>query len=108
MRKDVVDTAGVQVEALAEVTGAHRRTLDVPAGKSRAPGRIPHQRPIRFGALPEREIGGIAFSRGELRSNALPERLANVPGEPSGAGGTPHRPGQPGGDPIRRLTREQP
>src|SRR5256885_2593128 len=105
MRKDVADTAGVQVEALAEVTGAHRRTLDVPAGKSRAPRRIPHQRPMRFGALPEREIGRVAFARVELRSNALPERLANVPGEPSVAGEPPHREVHRAVDLIRVLTR---
>ena len=37
VREDVVDTAGVQVEALAEVLRAHRRTLDMPARKPWTP-----------------------------------------------------------------------
>ena len=37
VREDVVDTAGVQVEALAEVLRAHRRTLDMPARKPATP-----------------------------------------------------------------------
>src|SRR5438445_356813 len=36
VRKDVVDAAGVQIETLAEVLRAHRRTLDVPPRKPRA------------------------------------------------------------------------
>ena len=37
VRKDVVDPAGVQVETLAEVSRAHRRTLDVPPRKAGPP-----------------------------------------------------------------------
>ena len=38
VRKYVVDPAGVQIEPLAEVSRAHRRTLDVPPRKPRPPG----------------------------------------------------------------------
>ena len=38
VRKDVVDATGVQIEALAEVLRAHRRTFDVPPRKAAAPG----------------------------------------------------------------------
>src|SRR6266516_1822597 len=41
MREDVVHAAGVQVETLAEIFRAHRRTLDVPAGIAGSPGRLP-------------------------------------------------------------------
>src|SRR5207253_7547137 len=43
VREDVVDNARVQIEALAEVLRAHRRTLDVPAREARAPWRVPHE-----------------------------------------------------------------
>jgi len=37
VREEQVDTAGVQVELLAEVRHRHRRALDVPARPARAP-----------------------------------------------------------------------
>ncbi len=58
VRKDVVDAAAVDVEGLAEVLGAHRRALDVPARAARAPGRVPG-RLARLGALPEHEVAHV-------------------------------------------------
>src|SRR5438874_12454376 len=108
MRKDVVDAAGVEVEALAEVMRAHRGTLDVPAGEPWPPWRVPDQRPIRFGALPEREVRGVTLARIELGADPLPKCLADVPGKPSVAGealdGEVHRPL----DLVREPTRNEP
>jgi len=84
MRKDVVDTARVQIETLAKVFGAHRGTLDVPAGKTGAPRRIPGEGgTARLRLLPEREVGLIALVWIEFGVDTLPERFADVSGEPS-------------------------
>src|SRR5207253_11346778 len=79
VRKNVVDTAGVQVEALAEVARAHRRTLDVPSRETRSPRRFPDERPIGLSALPKREVGLVALARIELRANTVYEVRADVP-----------------------------
>src|SRR5205823_13253738 len=60
VREDVVDAAGVQIETLAEVARAHRRTLDVPTRIAVTPRRRPHQRGTAgLGVLPEREVGRV-------------------------------------------------
>src|SRR6516165_2392781 len=41
MRKDQVETAGVDVEGLAEMRLAHRRALDGPAGPAATPRAVP-------------------------------------------------------------------
>jgi hypothetical protein len=44
--RDVVDASRMDVEALAQVLDAHRRALEVPAGSSLSPRRVPlHQAP---------------------------------------------------------------
>src|SRR5438034_5465168 len=83
VREDVVYTARMQIETLAEVLRAHRRTLDVPSRKASAPRRLPGERATGLGLLPEREVGGIALVRIEIGPHALPERLADIAGEPS-------------------------
>ena len=92
MREDVVHAAGVHVETLAEVFRAHRRTLDVPAGKAGSPGRVPHQRAApRFRALPEGEVRGVALVRIDLGSDALPKRFTDVPRQAAVLRELPHR-----------------
>ena len=81
VREDVVDAAGVEVEALAEVLRAHRRTLDVPAGKPTTPGRLPGERAAFLCLLPEREVDRIALVGIELIVDVLLQLLA-VLGEP--------------------------
>ncbi len=60
MGEDQVFTAAVDVESLAEVLYAHRRTFDVPAGTPRAPGGFPG-RLSGFGAFPQGKVHGMAF-----------------------------------------------
>ena len=60
MRKNVVDRAGVDVELLSEVLHRHRRALDMPAGPSAPPRRVP-RRFSRLGALPESEVLDVLF-----------------------------------------------
>src|SRR5438552_3529127 len=78
VREDVVDTARVKIEALAEVLRAHRRTLDVPAREARAPWRVPHEGAPGLALLPEREVGGVALLRVDLDAHASFERFADV------------------------------
>src|SRR5689334_6893935 len=58
VREDVIHGPRVDVEMLAEVFHAHRRTLDVPARSplppSRRPGRL-----ARLRRLPEREVADV-------------------------------------------------
>ncbi|OPZ82106.1 MAG: hypothetical protein BWY77_00332 [bacterium ADurb.Bin431] len=61
VRKLVLHAAAVDVEALAEIFHRHRRALDVPAGKTPAPGAVPLHDVLRFGLLPQREIGRVAL-----------------------------------------------
>src|SRR4051812_25319582 len=59
MRKDEVDRAAVDVERLAEQIHRHGRALEMPAGASSAPRRVPGSRGrFVFGlrGLPEREV----------------------------------------------------
>jgi hypothetical protein len=61
----VVDAAGVDVEALAEVLHRHRRALDVPAGEPHAPRGVPLLQPRAAGRaeLPQGEVGRVALVR---------------------------------------------
>src|SRR2546428_10663196 len=59
--KDIVDAAGMDVEALTQAPHAHRRTLDVPAGAPRPQRRSPRLL-AWFAGLPKDEITGIAFA----------------------------------------------
>ena len=69
---DVVDAAGVDVEAVAEVLGGHGRALDVPAGEAAAPRRVPLLLALhaRRGELPEREVGRVALGLDVLDATA--------------------------------------
>ena len=71
VREHQVHAAAVDVEALAEVLGTHRRALHVPAGEALAPRRGPVHDVLRSGLLPEGEIVGVALVR-------LPVELARV------------------------------
>ena len=58
MGEDEIDAAGVEVEAVAEILAAHRRTLEVPAGTPLAPGTVPPVVSIFVTpGLPKGEIG---------------------------------------------------
>src|SRR6185312_12808709 len=59
MREDQIDSAGMNVERLAEQVDRHRRALQVPARAAAAPGRIPRRTRcfiLRLGCLPEGEV----------------------------------------------------
>ena len=81
--EDVVDAAGVDVEARPEVAECHRRALDVPAGEALAPpSRRPAQQATLAGGLPEREVRGVALVGLDLAAMAgsqLVERVARQP-----------------------------
>ena len=58
MREDQVEAAGMDVEGLAQMLGAHRRAFDVPA----RPPPAPRTRPSGLGVgrgLPQHEVGGV-------------------------------------------------
>ena len=59
--EDEVHAPGVDVERGPEVGHAHRGALDVPAGPSRADGRVPG-RLAGLGALPQREVPDIVLA----------------------------------------------
>jgi len=61
VRKHVLETAAVDVERLAQILGAHDRALDMPAGISGTPGRVPLEDVVGLCALPEREVLRIAL-----------------------------------------------
>ena len=61
VREHQILAAGVDVEGLAEVAGAHRGALDVPAGATGAPRRRP-RRLAGLGALPQREVERAALA----------------------------------------------
>src|SRR6266480_4703752 len=108
MRKDVVHTARVQIETLAKVFGAHRGTLDVPAGKTGAPRRIPGEGGTPWlRLLPEREVGLIALVWIELGADPLPERFADVSGESSVAGEPLHGEIDRAPDVVRETPRDE-
>ena len=59
--RNVVHAAGVYVEALSEIFAAHRRTFDMPAGITFAPGAVPLHYVQRIGFFPQREVGGMTL-----------------------------------------------
>ena len=108
VREDVVDTARVQIEALAEVLRAHRRTLDVPAREARAPWRVPHEGAPGLALLPEREVGGVALLRVDLDAHASFERFADVARQLPVAGEPPDGEIDGAVDRVCEAVREQP
>ena len=82
MGEDVVDAAGVEVEARAEMAQRHRRALEVPAGEALAPARgRPLQLAALAGGLPEREVGRVALVGLDLAAMAGPQGVQRVPGQ---------------------------
>src|ERR1700687_4672477 len=61
--ENVVDTAGVEVDLLAEKARNDRRALDMPAREAFAPGTAPFQRAARLSGFPEREVPLVALVR---------------------------------------------
>src|SRR5207244_8036416 len=62
VRKDIVYTAAMDVDLIAEERGRHRAALDVPAGTSRSPLRIPFHIAIFFvPRLPKCEVADGFF-----------------------------------------------
>src|SRR5947207_15795836 len=60
--KDVVGAPGVDVEPLSKERERHRRTLDVPTGKSLTPGTRPHLLPMLASRLPEGEVAWMLLA----------------------------------------------
>src|SRR5215469_1339609 len=60
MRKDEIETAGVDIEGLPQMGFAHRRALDVPARPPSAPRAIPAGK-ICIRRLPQHEIGRVTL-----------------------------------------------
>lgn len=73
VRKDIVDTAGMNVEAFTEVTHAHSRAFDMPAREALTPRAGPFEKTARLGTLPEGEIGGVTFCRVGISSHTFEE-----------------------------------
>src|SRR5437016_441300 len=61
MRKNQIDTAGVQVERFAEVFHRHRRALDVPAGPAAPDAGVPGWFFGIVWRLPKSEIARVFF-----------------------------------------------
>src|SRR6516165_2111465 len=60
-----IQAAAVNVEGLPQVFHAHGGAFDVPAGPAFAPRTFPGRLP-RLGALPQREIAGVALAVADL------------------------------------------
>src|SRR5215469_1679157 len=78
MRKDEIETAGVDIEGLPQVGFAHRRALDVPARPPSAPRTIP-ARKICIRRLPQHEIGRVALVGCNLYTGARDHLFAAAP-----------------------------
>src|SRR5260370_28410753 len=62
MRTDMAYTAAMDVDLIAEERGRHRAALDVPAGTSRSPWRIPFHIAIFFvPRFPMYEVADVFF-----------------------------------------------
>src|SRR5260370_508894 len=61
MRKDVVRSACVDVDPLAEQRDRHRGAFDVPAGKAWTPRARPHLHSMLARRLPKREIAWMSL-----------------------------------------------
>ena len=77
VRKNEIEAAAVDVEALAQIGLAHGRALDVPAGPAAAPGALP-ARQIRGRRLPQYEIAGVALERRDLDASTGEHLLARA------------------------------
>ena len=71
VRKFQVQPAAVDVEALAQILEAHGAALDVPAGETLPPGRVPAHDVARLGQLPEGEVAGVALITPHLLARAF-------------------------------------
>jgi len=69
--EDVLQAAAVDVERLAQVFGGHGRAFDVPAGEAHAPRAVPAQDVLRFGFLPQSEVGRVALLLAHGHAGAL-------------------------------------
>ena len=61
VREHKVHTAAVNIELLAQIFAAHCSTLAVPAGEAVAPRRGPTHNVFGLCALPQSEVGRVAF-----------------------------------------------
>ncbi len=79
----VIGSAAVDVQHVAQVFHAHGGALDVPAGKSHPPGRIPLHLPLNpLGRkFPQGEIGGVAFFGVFLHPRAFLQRFDILVGQ---------------------------
>ena len=78
VREDEVEAAGMDVEGLAQVLGAHRRAFDVPA----RPAAAPRARPARLivgRGLPQHEVGGVLLVGRHLDPRAGDQLVARAP-----------------------------
>src|SRR3990170_7673623 len=79
--EDVVHAARVEIDARAQVPGRHGGALDVPAGKSVAPGAGPDELPSRLRRLPQREVPRVALQRVRLRAHARLQPARRLAGQ---------------------------
>src|SRR5689334_20957434 len=66
MRKDEINTAGVNIKLLAQVFRRHRGAFDMPARKAYAPGAWPVHLPVLGTTLPQSKVFGRIFILGYL------------------------------------------
>ena len=88
--EDEVGAAAVDRELGPELGLGHRRALDVPAGPSRPPGRVPGGVLVGLLGFPEGEVERILLERGRPRLLALVHVLGAAIGEPAVAVEAPH------------------
>src|SRR5579885_263076 len=85
MNRDVVETAGMDIQRLAQVLHRHRRALDMPARVAAAPRAIPLHQMARLLKHPQREIVRALLVGRMLEALAgvlLVEALAREPADP--------------------------
>src|SRR5271166_3323304 len=79
MHRDVIDSAGVKVDSLAQVFHRHRRALDMPARIAASPRTVPLHQMAGLAEHPQREIVRAVLVRRmleALRGVLLVEALA--------------------------------
>src|ERR1700720_1048873 len=80
VRKDEIDAPAMNVERLAQERFAHRRTFDMPAWPSAAPGAWPaRKRFVRW--LPQNEVHGAALVRRNFDPRAGDHLVESAMGE---------------------------
>src|SRR5208337_5553618 len=82
MHRDVIDSAGVDVDSLAQVFHRHRRALDMPARIAAAPRTVPLHQMVGLVEHPQCEIVRATLVRRmleALRGVLLVEALAREP-----------------------------